>query len=138
MTDKFIFLDIDGVLIDEDNGGFSNNALLNLRHIIDETNAEVILSSTWRIYDKTLKVIINELEKYDINLYSTTRRNYQLNNRKDEILEWVTNNCVSPCYWVAIDDSELNLPDNHYLRINPHEGLTHDDACHIINIFHNN
>ena len=63
---KFLFLDIDGVIntgqyskyllknylndFDENGSIFDPNAVDNLRYVIDCTNADVIISSTWR-YD---------------------------------------------------------------------------------------
>lgn len=62
---KFLFLDIDGVLntgcyqesligsgqsiTDEDGALFDPNAVENLRTIIDETSAKIVLTSTWRM-----------------------------------------------------------------------------------------
>lgn len=53
---KYIFLDIDGVLNSEhtwdDNitDSISDQYLENLRHIVEKTDAKIILSSSWRIY----------------------------------------------------------------------------------------
>ena len=52
---KIIFLDIDGVLniipqdYDEFGGIFHPNFVDNLKHIINETGAKIVISSTWRM-----------------------------------------------------------------------------------------
>lgn len=51
---KVIFLDIDGVLNlisqghDKYGGIFHTHFIENLKHIIEETNAKIVVSSTWR------------------------------------------------------------------------------------------
>lgn len=57
MTEKYLFLDIDGVLNDRDtkertpmgNKGVDDRYIKNLQHIIKETAAKIILSSDWKI-----------------------------------------------------------------------------------------
>ena len=46
---KVIFLDIDGVL-NQDNGGakIEEQFVRRLAHIVEETGAEIVLSSSWR------------------------------------------------------------------------------------------
>lgn len=52
MKNKIIFLDIDGVLnvipqgFDDFGGIFHKNFEDNLKHIIEETNAKIVISST--------------------------------------------------------------------------------------------
>lgn len=51
---KVIFLDIDGVLNvipqgrDKHGPGFHTHLVANLKHIVDETGAKIVISSTWR------------------------------------------------------------------------------------------
>ena len=46
---KLIFLDIDGVLNSHGNTQIENDKILLLNEIVKETNAEVVITSTWRI-----------------------------------------------------------------------------------------
>ena len=45
---KYIFLDFDGV-INTQNGKFDKNAVANLRRLLERTDANVVISSTWRL-----------------------------------------------------------------------------------------
>ena len=48
---KVIFLDIDGVLKEEDyDAEFKDECFARLRKIVDATSAEIILSSSWRTH----------------------------------------------------------------------------------------
>ncbi len=51
ITMKVIFLDIDGVLKEEDyDAEFKDECFARLKRIVDATGAEIILSSSWRIH----------------------------------------------------------------------------------------
>jgi len=113
---KIIFLDIDGVLLVDscDNWEFTPRCVLQLKRIIDNTEAQIVLSSTWR-HGKVDKVNL-ELQKYGIApIFSITPTfafpdSMRSLERSYEILTWLKDN---PSYnisqWVAIDDEFLVL-----------------------------
>lgn len=129
---KYLFIDIDGVLISDNDNDLGDFALNNLLYIVNETGAKLILSSTWRLHDKTLNYIRDKFNRYGLVLYSTTIRNTKLHNRTQEILQWINENKCGKFKWMAIDDSELNLSEKNYLQIDPEYGLTDDDAKIIV------
>ena len=57
---KVIFLDIDGVLNSDASlmvdDRVEGDLILNLKYIVDKTDAKIILSSSWRLYFKLLKI----------------------------------------------------------------------------------
>ena len=56
---KLIFLDIDGVLLpfNSSEDTFSKTALNVLNEIVKQTNAEIVLSSTWRMDETAVDIM---------------------------------------------------------------------------------
>ncbi len=82
---KVIFLDIDGVLNKDDGGAkIEEQYVKRLAHIVEETGAEVILSSSWRLLyarcvdptqkcdDKDVNLLLEMLEKYKLRISGVT------------------------------------------------------------------
>lgn len=46
--EKYIFLDFDGV-INTPKGKFAKKAVANLLHLVERSDAKIIISSTWRL-----------------------------------------------------------------------------------------
>lgn len=132
---RFLYLDIDGVLslgseispkLTEKWGyvhRFNIKAVNILNEIIDETGAEIIISSDWKNhYDlKTLQEIFVEfakIKKPPIDItptypYQTLQLLEEI--RAKEILAHV--NKIKPYSWVAIDDLNLKtwIPEKHFV-----------------------
>lgn len=82
---KVIFLDVDGVL-NADNGGekIEEQYVRRLAHIVEETGAEIVLSSSWRYAytgymnpeqpysNNDIELLIAMLEKYHLRILDTT------------------------------------------------------------------
>lgn len=93
---KLIFIDIDGVF---NNANSSIEELYCvepfllqiLKKIIDETGAELVLSSTWRYTEKTRKLVREAFETEGIKLCMSNTPNLKI-NRTDEILVWMKDN----------------------------------------------
>lgn len=82
---KVIFLDIDGVL-NQDNGGpkIEECFVKRLAHIVEETGAEIVLSSSWRgayasyvkpdynYQNKDVALLISLLDKYQLSIMDVT------------------------------------------------------------------
>lgn len=110
---RVIFLDIDGVLnskeffknrqptqglneIDEEN-------VKLLQQIVQATNAKIVLTSTWRIYDKADKVyqhLVDVLAKYDLSIFDCTP--WINENRPHEIAVWLS-------MWNALRDVHKHI-----------------------------
>lgn len=98
---RVIFLDIDGVLNSKE--FFQNRQPtqgLNeideekvklLQQIVQATNAKIVLTSTWRIYDKADKVyqhLVDVLAKYDLSIFDCTP--WINEDRPHEIAVWLS------------------------------------------------
>lgn len=135
---KIIFLDVDGVLNDEqtfidvykhwEKTGYRrieiNLDMVNrLKRIVDSTNAKIVLSSSWRFgwelikdgecipkteHDKKLNSI---LSKYGLEVYSKTGRSDD-GKRYKEIEEWLNGHDDVESF-VIIDDETYDLM-NYY------------------------
>ena len=168
---KFLFLDIDGVLntgqyskymienklndFDENGSIFDPNAVDNLRYIIDCTNADVIISSTWRYdgLDKMQKLwkdrnipgkivgitphlIFASFEEVDSKEIWQKR---PIGSRGMEIDEWLrlnTNQKLEPLTYAILDDEDdfLLHQAEHVVLTDPMKGITREVADKVINI----
>ena len=126
---KVIFLDIDGVLNYRGSDFIDARCLNNLRHIVNETGAKIVIISTWRVcmdetyYKKYVSKPNKELDRYREILTTTFSGNIRwfditsdLNERRsDEIKLWL-NNHPEFTNFVVIDDFNVqydeNFPDN--------------------------
>lgn len=115
-----IFLDIDGVMLSaagwkpvenlEDGfSAFSNRAVDCLNHLIQKTNASIVLTTShksrftleqWNLIFQTRNISVNIFDKLDDNLNSI--------NRKDEILNYLQNHSEIENYVIIDDDKSLN------------------------------
>eukprot|EP01124_Arcella_intermedia_P035726 TRINITY_DN9173_c0_g1_i1.p1 TRINITY_DN9173_c0_g1~~TRINITY_DN9173_c0_g1_i1.p1 ORF type:complete len:175 (+),score=28.31 TRINITY_DN9173_c0_g1_i1:60-584(+) len=153
---KVVFLDIDGVLLPF--GGESSESLPNstclrhLKHILDQTNAKIILSSTWRWNEESVKLINRELVKCGMEeIFGMTgfcdvdyKLHYKFNNssgiRAREIMLWVkeyeSHHPLSLSY-VILDDEDLSPFETispHFVYITSQSGLTREDASKAIGL----
>lgn len=125
---KYIFLDIDGVLnsehtwVDKITDSLSDQYLENLKHIVEKTNAKIILSSSWRMYfgqnindPRNIFAIhlIHSLNKHNLKLHDMTPfvKGQFSNERGLEIKTYVEQNNITD--YVVIDDEEFSDFKNH-------------------------
>jgi len=141
---KIIFLDIDGVLsLNSDYGKANDNkwgsyrfdqkAVAVLNFILQQTNAEIVLSSDWRTH-YTLQEM-REIFAHNFVLrgpigFTTRSKNYNGDNlengRAEEIKAWIELHAwKDDTKWVAVDD--LNMSDQLYPNFvwcpNSNEGI---------------
>ena len=147
---KVIFLDVDGVLNDQDlifekfktkEIEISKDKLLLLKKIITSNDdTKVVLSSSWRIgllrkdgkivADTTYhKEFLELLKEYDIEIYDITP---SMMNRTEEIRYYLENNKDIESY-IILDDEELN-DDNQVKTDFFNGGLTEDNVHLAIDI----
>ena len=148
-TFNAIFLDVDGVI--RINGQFKQDAILNLKGIIHQTNAYLVLSSNWRLnidgYEY-FQQLVKVLDKYGIQISDTTpdlRTRFQDYRhmsdqewsilRANEIRNWIyTHQMVDGKLmkkWLAIDDLPLNLNFNSFVQTQSDVGLNGKKANQI-------
>lgn len=150
---KIIFLDIDGVLNNEeseyypvDNGRFGRTTELftprlidNLNLLLTKTGAKIVVSSTWRL-GKTveeLQLILNGMGVVGEVIDKTEDHNNGFTFRGNEIIKWVKDNKgLLGCpyydfksYVILDDDSDMLLwqVDNS-VHTNGYKGLTLNDV----------
>ena len=163
---KVIFLDIDGVLnterqhnrcVDEgvayvDNFGYAFDpiAVINLKKIIDETGADIVISSSWkfwglstmqklwasrdlpgRIIDVTPNTVSDELLlEIDLSYMELPA------GKGSEIKEWLDTKGSEVTHYAILDDVPDMLPEQepHFVQIDPKIGITKDDVNSVIAI----
>ena len=144
---KAIFLDIDGVLNSNEHTAFiksfvtysdnmiepfDDDCLYNLKYIVDETDAKIIITSIWCLFPDYLYILMNKLEEYglDKNVISLTTSN-KYKDKLQEIAVKLKKLGVTE-YVVLDNDKTLNL--NRHVITNNATGLTEIDAKQAIKI----
>ena len=163
---KVIFLDIDGVLNTErqhercveaglayvDNFGYAFDpvSVANLKRIVDETGADIVISSSWKfwglstmqklwasrelpgkIIDVTPNNVSDEmLLSVDLDLMDLPA------GKGSEIKEWLSTNGSRVTSYAILDDLPDMLPEqqSHFVQTDPRIGITEDDADRVITI----
>ncbi len=136
----YIFLDVDGVLNNQnhykkqhkkykaryccENMPFNPRSLKNLKRIIKKTDAQIIVSSSWRRSDRAMAVLEARLAEYGIKIKSKT--GYNSGNRGLEIKEWLSEYGMKR--YIVADNNKIYYPDYVYLII--------DDETYDLNKYH--
>ena len=144
---KAIFLDIEGVLNSIEHTAFiksfitygdnmiepfDDDCLYNLKYIVDETDAKIIITSIWRLFPDYLYILMNKLEEYglDKNVISLTISN-KYKDKHQEIAVKLKKLGITE-YVVLDNDKTLNL-DRHIITNNA-TGLTEIEAKQAVKI----
>lgn len=164
MSKKILFLDIDGVLNtkwwysqmdrntpkDKYGYAFDPKAVANLKRIVEETGADIVISSSWKcmghsqmedmwkernLPGKIVGVTPNSVSDNlltDADIDSME----QFHIRGEEIKEWLTKHGKHVSHYAIIDDMDNMLPEqqSHFVNTNPEVGITEDDAEKTIEI----
>ena len=127
MIDKLIFLDIDGVLNCISTKarcqgciGIDDLKVKLLKQIIDNTNAKIVLTSTWKTeWNKNLeecdyagKYLNNKLKKQKLWILDKTEDNGK--NRGKGIYDWIKKYNVDN--WLVLDDEIFKDYDEEIVR----------------------
>lgn len=165
---KIIFLDFDGVLNTEHYQGllqyqgkpwqdeygafFDPKAVKQLKRIIDATDADIVVESSWKYLGldamKELWKVRNLPGRIIDITPSTTSDEYLLNVDLDdfsnemhhckglEISSWLSEKGLSNTRYVIIDDEYVILDSQlpHFILTNPFEGITEEQANKAISI----
>ena len=163
---KVLFLDIDGVLnterhyeyccknriaSDERFGyPFDPEAVDNLKKIIDETGAEIVISSSWKFWGLSTMIDLwkgRNLPGEIIGITPQAMSDEMLLNadliememlplKGSEIKGWLSEHRRSVAQYAILDDVNDMLPEqqNHLVQINPVVGITEQDAEEVIAI----
>lgn len=161
---KFIFLDIDGVLNSRFNdmligpmGSLSDKELGDyhlerLKKICDVTDAQIVLSSDWRLthgffntdglfynlgIKDTAKTLLDEkLEKFGLKIVGFTPYINDGEDREKEIKVWLDrySKSLQIDSFVILDDKKLSGFGNNFIHINKTRGLCDEDVSLAIKI----
>jgi hypothetical protein len=138
---KIAFLDIDGVLNvipqgrDEFGAIFHPHLVENLRHLIEETGAKIVISSTWRASGLTIMKEMWEKRNLPGEVIDITKRIYregdfyEVLERGHEIQEWMDRNEVDN--YVIIDDDNDMLPSHQENFVMTSGNSDHEDCIDI-------
>ena len=140
---KIIFLDFDGVMDtsyydhilskegkpgnDEYGAVFDPYCIRNLKRIIEETEADIVVSSSWK-YMMSYQDFLNMWKDRGLPGFITDVTPNPVDRRKrgDEIDAWIEE-CKTECQYVIIDDLEANNFNEHQISrlliVNPFFGL---------------
>jgi hypothetical protein len=145
---KIIFLDIDGVLnsmefiqhqektIDDNLGYIDEQAIKRLAKIVQATQAQIVLSSSWRsMFDDDMqpqfdaaKDLVTAFKKYQLKLMSKTSH---LNSKRGaEVRDWLAQHPAVQQF-VILDDApfpDWNNLTPHWIQTDWRTGLTEVDV----------
>ena len=143
---NIIFLDVDGVLnsfrklkqvyirTGKQHSGinfpFDEECMDNLKYIISETDAYIVINSSWRKYDDHMEVLKNKIVEYDLfdRVIAMTDISY---NKENEIINFLNN--VS-CNFIILDDAYMKELNDYLVRTNSYCGLTRENAYEAIKL----
>lgn len=142
--EKYIFLDFDGV-INTPKGKFAKKAVANLLHLVERSDAKIIISSTWRL--QGMEYIQQLWQEYQLpgevidltpSCNSTNFSNVDgqeewqgLHGCKGlEIAEWLRLNAKEPYQYIILDDEEdfLFSQREHLVKVEGSKGLDKADV----------
>ena len=155
---KIMFLDIDGVLNtkwwytqmernsprDQYGYAFDPKAVANLKRIVEETGAGIVISSSWKSFGfseleemwtdrglpgKLIGVTPNSVSD-ELLLEADIDSIELFHIRGEEIKEWLTKHGKHVSSYAIIDDMDNMLPEqqSHFVQTNPEVGITEEDA----------
>ena len=111
-------------------------AIVQLKKIVEATNAEIVLSSSWRWYKETRDKIHHQLRQKGIDFVDTTPREIDITmSRGAEIKAWLDNHPEVKKF-VILDDDELQIKEYlpYHVKTNFKYGLTREKAAEAIKI----
>lgn len=131
-----IFLDVDGVInsvnytryckdvlgyddISGINYPFDDEALMNLKYLVDMVDGVIVISSYWRLFDKHRGVLLNKLREYDLDS-RVLGYTLDLGDKKSEILDFVEKYNIDN--YIILDDANIML--DFLIKTNRFNGLS--------------
>lgn len=150
---NIIFLDVDGVLNNIKDAEeqyeriltpivgfdwpFSKRSLNVLKRIVDETDAKIVVTSTWRLREQGRKTLLSELEKYDLKekVIGWTP-NLKAFNREEEIIAYLKSNEYTNLNFIILDDEVRWYKDlkEYVIKIDAYLGLNEEHLEPSINL----
>lgn len=164
---RIIFLDIDGVLNtgwwytqmdgntpkDKYGYAFDPKSVANLKKIVDETGADIVISSSWKslglseledmwqnrgLPGKLIGITPNSVS--DEMLLNADLDHMELFSiRGMEIKEWLDKHGKNVSHYVIIDDMDnfLSSQKSHFVQTDPEVGITEEDVDKAVRLLNN-
>ena len=152
-NNNIVFLDIDGVLnytlwyIDERNpgnlygqeGDLDPLCIARINKLCEETGAEIVLSSDWRIDNYAFTRLENAglhkiLDKTPITIFRTYGFTHHF-TRGEEIQLWLESHPEISNYVIIDDRTDFTEEQlSHYVHVDSYVGLTDEDCQIALNI----
>lgn len=150
---RLVFLDVDGVLNDltvlSTRRELGDAHLTNLKALVAATRCELVLSSTWRIFEEHKAALRIKFVEHDIPLWISEtpifESKFEIIPRRNEIKHWLKTNMNEPAKVVVIDDEKdadiknHNIPNitDKFVHTCMNHGLTSSHVSDVINFFNN-
>ena len=143
---KVIFLDFDGVITIPPKWYLKANKIKYIKRIVDETNAKIVVSSSWRMdtIEETKKSMIykekrcprNKMLYWLIdNIYDVTPWVGLGNGRGGEIQKWLNDHPEVDNYVILDDDHDMwDSQMYHFVQTNYEDGITEVETIRAIKI----
>lgn len=147
---NIIFLDVDGVLNSISNlikvyekthkqhSGynypFDEKCLENLRLLVEETNSKIVITSTWRRKEKSIKKLLEVLSNYNLDKEVIGYTPILNKARGEEIKKYLSTLSYQPNFIILDDDSDMGELLPYLINTNGYYGLTSEDAQNGIKI----
>jgi hypothetical protein len=146
---KIIFLDVDGVLntpklIKKFGFDFIDQSLVALiAKIVKETDAMIVLSSTWRIQEKDKNLVVQSLAQHRLEIHDCTPVLERSANwdgrwvkRSEEIMAWLANNPNVQKFAIIDDFDDANI-EGSFFQTDENIGINIQIAAAVINHLNN-
>lgn len=148
---KIIFLDFDGVLNTEHYQGllqyqgkpwqdeygafFDPKAVKQLKRIIDATDADIVVESSWKYLGLDAMKELWEVRNLPGTIIDITP-SLLGKNKGVEIASWLSKYAKQDIRYIIIDDEYVILDSQlpHFILTNPYEGITEEQANRAISM----
>lgn len=107
-----------------------------LKTIVESTNSEIVLSSSWRWYKESREKIKEQLQKHNLKFIDITpTRTDKTLKREEEIQDWLESHPEVVNY-VILDDEKISCENmkKHHVKTTFSRGLTIESAQTAIEI----
>ena len=134
---KVIFLDIDGVvsLSGPQNQNpeeiFDEGCCRRLKEILDVTGCKLVLSSSWRLFGESVRVMFSQFKKFGIRKEDFLGRTPLRDERGGEIMLYLKRHPQVECF-IALDDQPFygsKFPPDRLVLTEPDAGITEEVKC---------
>ena len=140
MRYNIIFLDFDGVIVTQKSrfNEFDKGCIALLKQIIEETDAHIVISSSWR-YQTSLEQFRELFKPHGINNKRIIGLTPKLKSRTrgQEISAWlkeVKDKIEVKAYVILDDDSDMTKHMDNFVKTDTYKGMSNDNVLKAIDI----